>query len=203
MCRGAATIRCLSTSSVLSRRTRRWQPANCSTPRSASGRVCNIIATPPPQPSAMKSRTSRSTTTSPLTSSVSARTSNTSASPSASSSLIPTALRLCGCSARRRVTAGSRPPTSPGEYPLSFTPTGAKAYRPVPTSRSSTCSTPLRLGKICKASLPKSRSAGNSPSLAVFLRLTQLIIPFLITLRFSKESGITSNSLSASPKRRS
>ncbi len=89
------------------------------------------------------------------------------------------------------VTAASHPPTSQGEYPLSFTPTGAKVYPPAPTSRLSTFSTPLLLGKICKANLPKSRSAESSPSSAVFLRLTLPIIPSLIMLRFSKGNGIT------------
>lgn len=81
------------------------------------------------------------------------------------------------------------PADKSGRIPSILYANGAKVYRPVPTSRSSTCSTPLRLGKICKANLPKSRSVGNSPSSAVFLRLTPLIIPFLITLSFSKISN--------------
>lgn len=71
------------------------------------------------------------------------------------------------------------------------------------TSRKSTCSTLLLRGEICKTNSPRSRSAGSSLSSAVFLRLTQPIIPFLIMARCSAASGTTSSSLSASQRKRS
>ena len=81
------------------------------------------------------------------------------------------------------------------------------------TSRKSTCSTLLLRGEICKTNSPshrpwalrprRTRSAGSSLSSAVFLRLTQPIIPFLIMARCSAASGTTSSSLSASQRKRS
>lgn len=67
--RGAATIKCRSTCSRLSRKTKLWQPANVSTPRSATDPACDTASPKPPLPSRVPSRTSLSTTTSPLISS--------------------------------------------------------------------------------------------------------------------------------------
>lgn len=91
----AATIRCRSTCSRSSRKTKHWQPANVLTPRYAMVRGCNIAPPKPPQRSRMMSRTSLSKTTSPLTSSASVRTLSTSASPSVCLFSTRTAQRLC------------------------------------------------------------------------------------------------------------
>ena len=57
-------------------------------------------------------------------------------------------------------------------------------------------------GETCKTGLPRTRPAASLQLSAVFLRLTALIIPFLITLRFSKGNGITSNNSSDLPRSR-
>ena len=94
---GAATIRCRSTCSRSSRKTKHWQPANVSTPRSDMAPGCNTAPPKPPQRSRMMSRTSFSTTTSPLTFSASVRTLSTSASPCPCLFSTRTAHESCAC----------------------------------------------------------------------------------------------------------
>lgn len=58
----AATIKCRSTCSRSSRKTKHWQPANVSTPRSAMVRGCNI-APPNPQEAVLRSVRSKAAPT--------------------------------------------------------------------------------------------------------------------------------------------
>lgn len=90
-----ATIRCLLTCSRSSRKTKHWQPANVSTPKSATDPGCNIAPPKPPPRSRMMSRTSFLTTTSPLTFWAFVRTSSTLASPCQCLFSMRTAQRLC------------------------------------------------------------------------------------------------------------
>ena len=57
-------------------------------------------------------------------------------------------------------------------------------------------------GETCKIGSPRIQLAASLPLSAVFLRLTALIIPFLITLRFSKGNGIISSNSSDLPRSR-
>ena len=58
-------------------------------------------------------------------------------------------------------------------------------------------------GVTCKSASPPARAAASSPCSLAYPRPTQPIIPFPITLRFSRGSGTISSNLSASPRRRS
>ena len=104
---------------------------------------------------------------------------------------------------RKPVTAASHLPMQRAEYPRYYMPTGASLSRPAPTLRLSTCLTATRRGSICKTDLPRETDAASSPSSRAYPPWTPHIIPYLITLRFSKASGTTSSSSLVLPRKRS
>ena len=176
--------------------------ANSSTPKSATDPAWSMTAPQPQLPPQKKSRTSCSTTTSPLTTSVFAKTSNTSASPSALSFSTPRVQRLCAYSAKRLSTAALPWPTSRGAYPKYCMPTGALCLT-ARTLRSSNCSTRPRRGATCKVVWLRAARRENSLSYLAYLRPTAPITPYRISLRCSVASGTTSSSSSALPRRAS
>lgn len=91
----AVTIRCLPTCSRSSRKSKHWQPANVSTPKSATVRGCNTVLPKPPQRSRVPSRTSPLTMISSLTFSAFVRTSSTLVSPRQCLFSMKTLQRLC------------------------------------------------------------------------------------------------------------